>query len=231
MADLTSLENSLLLAKKFMNHEKLQTTNNGAPQAERPIRESMVGGPSREPMIETPSFPQNSVHPQQTQMQNQQPNPRLNNLTPHATITEESINNSKLPDAVKQAMIKHPIPDIQSQSNLNPDFIDRVSQKMNDTNYTIEGMRNTANPTLKEPLRESQPRVKKSPIPSPHANVDSNDLKNEIKTLISESLDELIENKVNNMLMASTNIKETIHFRVGNKLFTGKISKVKTIKS
>ena len=212
-----------------MNHEKLQTTSNISTLDERPMRESMVERSVPEPMLETPSFPQNSV--QQSQMQQEQTNPRLNNLTPHASITEESINNSRLPDAIKEAMISHPIPDIQSQSNLNPDFIDRVSKKMNDTDYTIQGMRNTANPTLQEPLRESQPKVKKSPIPSPNATVDSNDLKNEIKTLISESLDELIENKVNKMLMTSTNIKETIHFRVGNKLFTGKISKVKTIKS
>ena len=228
MADLTSLENSLLLAKKFMNHEKLQTTTNNSTRDERPMRESMVDRSVPEPMLETPSLPQNSVH---GQMPQEQSNPRLNNLTPHASLTEESINNSRLPDAIKEAMISHPIPDIQSQSNLNPDFIDRVSKKMNDTDYTLQGMRNTANPTLQEPLRETQRKVKKSPIPSPNATVDSNDLKNEIKTLISESLDELIENKVNKMLMTSTNIKETIHFRVGNKLFTGKISKVKTIKS
>ena len=31
--------------------------------------------------------------------------------------------------------------------------------------------------------------------------------------------------------MESKNVKENIHFRVGNKIFTGKISKVKTLKS
>ena len=48
--------------------------------------------------------------------------------------------------------------------------------------------------------------------------------------MISESLDEIIESKVNKLLIESKNIKENLQFRIGGKVFTGKISKVKTIK-
>ena len=229
MADLTSLETSLLAAKQFMNHEKLQTgvgTNETmAPQSTRPIQET-VNIPAQ--------FPQNTQQHQPVNMAQRPPSPP--NMSPHSNLTEESIRQSNLPSAIKEAMINHPIPDINTGADLNPDFIDRVSKKMNSDDFSIQGMRNTANSTIQaqqtqQPLRESKPQVKKSPIPSPTITMDSSDLKNEIKTLISESLDELIENKVNKMLMESKNVKESIHFRVGNKIFTGKISKVKTLKS
>ena len=219
MADLTSLETSLLAAKQFMNHEKMQVSGKGTstPQPTRPIQEA-ANAPVQ--------FPQNTPIPNTAP-----PSPSLPNLKPHSTITEESIRQSNLPPAIKEAMIKHPIPDIQTGADLNPDFIDKVAQKMNDSDYTIQGMRNTANSTLQQPLTESIPQIKKSPIPSPTRTLESGDLKNEIKNLISESLDELIENKINKVLMESKNVKENIHFRVGNKIFTGKISKVKTLKS
>jgi|TARA_Y100000310_G_scaffold341448_1_gene440611 type III secretory pathway lipoprotein EscJ len=219
MADLTSLETSLLAAKQFMNHEKMQVNGKGntMTQPTRPLQE-VASAPVQ--------FPQNTPMPNTPP-----PSPSLSNLKPHSTITEESIRQSNLPPAIKEAMIKHPIPDIQTGADLNPDFIDKVAQKMNDSDYTIQGMRNTANSTLQQPLTESTPQIKKSPIPSPTRTLESSDLKNEIKTLISESLDELIENKINKVLMESKNVKENIHFRVGNKIFTGKISKVKTLKS
>ena len=227
MADLTSLETSLLAAKQFMNHEKLQKgVDVMSPQNTRPVQESA-----------SVPFPQNT--PQGGQPSNMaHRTPSAPNMQPHSNLTEESIRKSGLPDAIKEAMISHPIPDINSGADLNPDFIDRVSKKMNSSSFSVGGMRNTANSTIQapqshqqQPLMESQPTTRTSPIPSPTRNMDSSDLKSEIKALISESLDELIESKVNKMLVESKNIKENIHFRVGNKVFTGKISKVKTLKS
>ena len=219
MADLTSLETSLLAAKQFMNHDKLQKgvdSNNVMSQNSIPVQES----------VSVP-FPQNTP---------QGPPSNMAHRAPHSNLTEESIRNSNLPSAIKEAMISHPIPDINTGADLNPDFIDRVAKKMNSSDFSIQGMRNTANSTIQsqqtqQPLMESQPTTRTSPIPSPTRNMDSSDLKSEIKALISESLDELLESKVNKMLMESKNVKETIHFRVGNKVFTGKISKVKTLKS
>ena len=223
MADLTSLETSLLAAKQFMNHDKLQKgvdSNNVMSQNSIPVQES----------VSVP-FPQNTPQGPPSNMAHRAPS--VPNMKPHSNLTEESIRNSNLPSAIKEAMISHPIPDINTGADLNPDFIDRVA---NSSDFSIQGMRNTANSTIQsqqtqQPLMESQPTTRTSPIPSPTRNMDSSDLKSEIKALISESLDELLESKVNKMLMESKNVKETIHFRVGNKVFTGKISKVKTLKS
>ena len=222
MADLSSLETSLLAAKQFMNHEKLQKgvdpNSRTVPQHSMPVQEA----------VSTPvPFPQN------TPQQMTQRTPAPPNMKPHASLTEESIRKSNLPPAIKEAMISHPIPDIQTGADLNSDFINKVAQKMNSEEFSVQGMRNTANSSLStpQPMMESRPTPKASPIPSPTRNMDSSDLKNEIKSLISQSLDELIENKINKVLMESKNVKENIHFRVGNKIFTGKISKVKTLKS
>jgi hypothetical protein len=228
MADLTSLETSLLAANRFMNHEKLQLDgqSTSTQTATRPLQQEI-----QQPVSTPVQFPQNT--PQQP-MNMAQRTPGPPNMKPHSTITEESIRKSNLPSAIKEAMISHPIPDIQTGADLNPDFINKVAQKMNSEEFSIQGMRNTANSSIQaqQPIMESRPTTPKtSPIPSPTRNMDTSDLKSEIKALISESLDELIDNKINKVLMESKNVKENIHFRVGNKIFTGKISKVKTLKS
>ncbi len=226
MADLTSLETSLLAAKQFMNHDKLQKgidpNSRMAPQHNIPVQES-VSAPV--------PFPQNTPQHQPTNMAQRTPAPP--NMKPHANITEESIRKSNLPPAIKEAMISHPIPDIQTGADLNSDFINKVAKKMNSEQFSVQGMRNTANSSLStpQPIMESRPTPKASPIPSPTRNMDSSDLKNEIKSLISQSLDELIENKINKVLMESKNVKENKHLTEGNKNFKGKISKVKTLKS
>ena len=107
-----------------------------------------------------------------------------------------------------------------------------VAQKMNSQDYSIEGMRQQSNSNMKTPLMENN--TQPSPIPPPSSSqvsIESSSIKSEIKSLIKESLDELIEAKINKALLGSTNIKENLQLRVGNKLFTGKLSKVKTLKS
>jgi len=212
-----------------MNHEKLQK---GVDPNSRTVSQHSI--PVQEAVSAPVPFPQNTPQHQPMNMAQRQPAPP--NMKPHANITEESIRKSNLPAAIKEAMITHPIPDIQTGADLNSDFINKVAEKMNSEQFSVQGMRNTANSTIQtpqqQPLRESRPTIpQNSPIPSPTRNLDSNDLKSEIKALISESLDELIETKINKVLLETKNAKENIHFRVGNKIFTGKISKVKTLKS
>ena len=47
-------------------------------------------------------------------------------------MTEQKINNSKLPDVVKEAMIKSPIPDVPfgGASTLSDEFLDGVRDGM-----------------------------------------------------------------------------------------------------
>jgi len=217
--DETALQQSLLNAKRFMEHEKMQTESSVSEKALRQptqVMESSVSQPIN-PM------PHNTPIPSQT------PAPSPVDLNPHSKITKKSIMDSRLPNAIKKAMIENPIPDLNAGASLNPSFINEVAQKMNSANYSVDGMRQNSNSNIKSTLKENAPQT--PPIPPPVVPIVLSSLKAEIKSLITESLDELIEAKVNKLLLKSTNIKENIQLRVGSKIFTGKLSKVKTLKS
>jgi hypothetical protein len=108
---------------------------------------------------------------------------------------------------------------------------------MNDDRYSVDSMRNTSNSsvnTIPQPIQEHRTvtPTQNNLIPSPTnlpSSIDVMSLKDEIKLMISESLDELVESKVNKLLTESKNVKENLQFRIGGKIFTGKISKVKSI--
>jgi hypothetical protein len=219
MSNLSSLEQSLLSAKKFMDHDKMkvgEATQQYSREQEPPM-ELLSSLPPGQAPATTP--------------------PRQQNMSPHASLTPERINSSGLPSAIKEAMITHPIPDINTGSNLDSDFLDRVAGKMNDERYSVNAMRSSANNSVDvvpNPVLESRSvtPIQNNTIPAPTnlpSSVDVMSLKDEIKLMISESLDELVESKVNKLLTESKNVKENLQFRIGSKIFTGKISKVKSI--
>ena len=221
MSNLSSLEQSLLSAKKFMDHDKMSVLE--SPTQQQYSRE-------QEPPMELLS----SLPPGQAPASAA---PRQENMQPHSALTPERINSSGLPSAIKEAMISHPIPDINAGPNLNDDFLSKVAGKMNDDRYSVGSMRNTSNSsvnTIPQPVQEHRTvtPTQNNIIPSPTnlpSSIDVMSLKDEIKLMISESLDELVESKVNKLLTESKNVKENLQFRIGGKIFTGKISKVKSI--
>ena len=223
MSNLSSLEQSLLSAKKFMDHDKMSVVE--SPTQQQYSRE-------QEPPMELLS----SLPPGQAPASAA---PRQENMQPHSALTPERINSSGLPSAIKEAMISHPIPDINAGPSLNDDFLSKVAGKMNDDRYSVNSMRSTANnsvdtiPQVMQEHRTVTP-IQNNAIPSPTnlpSSIDVMSLKDEIKLMISESLDELVESKVNKLLTESKNVKENLQFRIGGKIFTGKISKVKSIVS
>ena len=234
--DETTLQQSLLTARRFMNHDKLQTESSVSkkstiPQS-TPIPESVV---SRQPVSQQPVNPMPHNTPPGTQQFEQPRSAAQMDLKPHSKLTRKSIMSSNLPDAVKKAMIDNPIPDINTGANLSPQFMNEVAEKMNNQDYSVDGMRQQSNsnipniPNLSNVIKENN--TQPSPIPPPQTSFESSSLKSEIKSMITETLDELIEAKINKALLGSTNIKENLALRVGNKVFTGKLSKVKTLKS
>ena len=220
MTNLSSLEQSLLSAKKFMDHDKMKVGDT----TQQYSRE-------QEPPMELLS----SLPPGQVAATA----PKQENMSPHSTLTTERIHSSGLPTAIKEAMISHPIPDINAGPNLNDDFLNKVAGKMNDERYSVNAMRSTANnsvDTIPQVIQEHRTttQIPNNTIPAPTnlpSSIDVMSLKDEIKLMISESLDELVESKVNKLLTESKNIKENLQFRIGGKIFTGKISKVKSIVS
>ena len=203
-----NLEQSLLNAKKFMEHEAM---NNKGSMPRRNIQTESVQ-----------TVPEMNI-PQQRMGGNP-------NMNPKANMSKESIMNSRLPDAIKKAMIDTPIPDINPIPNLSESFIDKVSQKMNSDEYSVNGMRNTANSNVSRASRITQPVINEQksndPIPSPFINesINTDSLKDTIKECIREIM------KEENLIMESKNIKENLQIRVGNKIFTGNIKSIKSVK-
>ena len=222
MSNLSTLEQSLLSARKFMDHDTLKMEDT-SPQY----------GREQAPEMQLLS----SLPPGQSPT----PTPKTENMAPHSSLTPDRINSSSLPDVIKEAMISHPIPDINANTTLNDDFLSKIADKMNDDKYSVNSMRSASNnsvnsiPQPGKPMQEQKTvtPTQNNIIPSPtnmSHNVDIMSLKDEIKLMISESLDEIIESKVNKLLTESKNVKENLQFRIGSKVFTGRISKVKTIK-
>ena len=120
-------------------------------------------------------------------------------------VTEDRIKNSKLPDAIKDLMIKHPIKQPENYSpSLSEDVIERASRLMKE-NGQIQ-----TNPTK----QKSQPQTQYN--------------NSELKKVIRETLEEILrENGV--ISESETKTSELFQFRVGKHVFEGKIVKVKKL--
>ena len=119
-------------------------------------------------------------------------------------VTEDKIKNSKLPDAIKELMLKHPIkqPDQYSPS-LSNDVIEKAARLMSE-NKTITQSANKQ--TSKE----------------------QGNLNGDIRKIIREELENILTE--NGLIFESeSKSNEIFQFRVGKHLFEGKITKIKKV--
>lgn len=119
-------------------------------------------------------------------------------------ISVDRINNSKLPDVIKKAMIEKPIPQISLNESINIDF--------------FEGAKNLME---KEGLKSKQSSKQTS---SNVGNIDYNTLSVIIENTVRKVLDE----KLNQILSAHTtkSLNENLVLKVGDSIFRGKITGV-----
>jgi hypothetical protein len=142
-------------------------------------------------------------------MRNQEPSqPRKVLNTPSIS----KIQNSKLPDAIKRAMIEHPIEQMQSISlndTLDMDFIKGAKRLMEQ-----EGVSTKTSTQPKSTVTNS--------------NIDMNT----IATLIENTVRKVMDEKLNQILTASTTstINENLVLKVGDSIFRGKITGVNKAK-
>lgn len=131
-------------------------------------------------------------------------------------VNEDKIRNSKLPDAIKQAMIDNPIPTVDNISlsdNLDLSIVEGAKKLMEK-----EGLSST---TQKAPTLQTQP--------TPNVG---GDIKSIIKETIKETLEEIVDRKLELILTASqtASINENLVLKVGDSIFKGKITGVNKAK-
>lgn len=122
------------------------------------------------------------------------------------TMSKDRIENSKLPDAIKRAMIESPIPQISLSDNLDIDIINGARRLMEQEGI---GKKQTSKP------QQTQ-------------SFDMNSLSLMIENTVRKVLDE----KLNQILSAQETkvINENLVLKVGDSIFRGKITGVNSSK-
>jgi hypothetical protein len=126
---------------------------------------------------------------------------------PVKRVPVDKIQNSKLPDAIKKAMIENPIPQISLSESLDMDFVKGAKKLME-----------------KEGL--SKPTQATSKVSNPGVDM------NAIAVLIENTVRKVMDEKLNQILSAqqTQSINENLVLKVGDSVFKGKITGVNKAK-
>lgn len=146
--------------------------------------------------------------------------PQTKNVTRNVAsnvVNEDKIRNSKLPDSIKEAMIKNPIPtmdNISLSDGLDMSFVEGAKKLME-----------------KEGLTKKQP-IQQKTVPTQQIVESNLDLKSLIRETIKDTLEEIVERKLNLILTAqqTSSINENLVLKVGDSIFKGKITGVNKAK-
>lgn len=120
----------------------------------------------------------------------------------------DRISNSKLPDAIKRAMIENPIPQISLNDSLDLNFVEKTKK-----------------------LMESEGVSTKRSAPKQQSNVsyqNNSDLIPIIENIVRKTVTEILDSKLNQILTAqqTLSINENLVLKVGDSIFKGKITGV-----
>ena len=124
----------------------------------------------------------------------------------------ERIQNSKLPDAIKKAMMDTPIPQIALTDTIDMEFVKGAKRIMEN-----EGMITT------------KPKQQSKPIISGNSDI-VNIITPIIENIVRKTVTEILDKKLNQLLTAqkTMSINENLVIKAGNSVFTGKITNVKS---
>jgi hypothetical protein len=141
-------------------------------------------------------------------LMNNQQLPQQSPTKQMAMPSVDRIQNSKLPDAIKKAMIENPIQQISLNDTLDMDFLKGAKRLMEQ-----EGVGK----------KQSQPK---------QTIVNNNIDMNAIAVLIENTVRKVMDEKLNQILTASTtsSINENLVLKVGDSIFKGKITGVNKAK-
>jgi len=146
---------------------------------------------------------------------------------PAGNVDPTRVNQTRLPDAIKRAMIENPIPlpnEISMSDTLDINFVNKAKQLMEqDGSLPSKKVPTTAGKTRQqaEQVNEQQSR-----------QVPTYDIPNNLETIIENCIRKVLDEKLSQILNAqeAVNINENLVIKVGDSLFSGKITKVKSSK-
>jgi hypothetical protein len=147
------------------------------------------------------------------------PPPPSRATRPIGKADPDKINQTRLPDVIKRAMIENPIPEITLNDTLDMDFVNKTRRLMEEDGSI---------PTKKAPLKnKTGQQINEQSRQSSVQEYPSN-----LVTLIENTIRRVLDEKLTQILnaQAGTTINESLAIKVGDSIFTGKITKVKNTK-
>jgi len=217
MQGFEKLQNSLLAAKQVMNKVETKTYQTGNVDSSLLTQDTS----------NLQSSPQQAA--------TQQPTSDRAQRDVKSNMSEDKIKGSKLPENIKKLMLENPIPSVSYENELSNDFIDEVAKKMKKQESFGAGAQQIPQQI---PQQVPQQVIESTPInniPTTPTNNNStiqfnDDLKNFIKEAIVETLDGIVESKLNKLMETNKEVSENLQIRVGDSMFIGKITDVRKAK-
>jgi len=209
MTDFSTLQQSLINAKKVMNKVDTGNFSKGNSTSSLPNNLTDSSGILSEnlpPVQPLPNIPQVSASDRQ-------------DLSPKKGMTTEKIKNSKLPDVIKEAMIKNPIPEIPFNGGvgLTEEFLSGVKEQMVKQDIPVS-LNNDTSRQIKPTKRNNSNKLT------------SKNLKSLIKESVRELISEVVDERVQEAINMKTSSDENFQFKVGDRIFYGKITSSKSLK-
>jgi len=201
------------LSERLVGARKVMKKVDNGDFSKGAISENMIKAPEGELLAAPTSAPTPAP-----------PNPNLHKAPRQAS--ERQIRESKLPDAIKQAMIDNPITQIGLNDTLDMNFVEKTKRLMEQEGVMTENAKPPTQQLVSEPPVTESKTVK----------LNMGDLERRltpiIENVIRKTLDEIVDRKLNAILSAGQGqtINENLAIKVGETIFTGKLTKAKSTK-
>lgn len=133
------------------------------------------------------------------------------NMSVPTPTNSNKIMESKLPDAIKRAMIENPIPQISLNDSLDMDFVKNTKKLMEDAG-----------------IQQPVPSVRTQTSTSTSSNDLVAQLTPLIENIVRKTVMEVMDTKLNQILTAqqTMSVNESLVLKVGDSIFKGKITGV-----
>ena len=192
----------LAISKKIMDAS--DNIKPGQAQGSLPMSENVNASYNIPQEMLQQAVPQ---QPQQQMVQSQQ-------MSQPQPVTEDKIQNSKLPDEIKQLMMEHPIQQPGFGAGgpvLSDDIIEGATRLMGNPQQPKQQVVETSTPT----------------------QTNNSDLKQMIRDVVRDTVRDVVREELQSagMIMeGNTKTNESLQLRVGKHVFEGKVTKIKKVK-